>query len=76
MIFKQYKDGSCDILFADEEVKFINKQRKLHLSDEAIRHFGNHLLHIITQWQMNFNEKTKNLVTHENEEVIPDLKKE
>lgn len=76
MIFKQHEDGSCDIIFADEEVKCINKQRKLHLSDEAIRHFGNHLLHIIAQWQMKFSEKTKTLLTDENQEVIPDLKKE
>jgi len=76
MIFKQYEDGSCDILFADEEVKCINKHKKIHLSDEALRHFGNHLLHIIVQWQKKFNEKTQNLKTTEDQEIITDLKKQ
>ena len=43
MKFKQYKNGSCDIIFEDSEVEIINNNKKMHLSDETLRHFGNTL---------------------------------
>jgi hypothetical protein len=41
MKFKQYENGSCDIEFSKEEIKIIFKKKSIHLSDEALRHFGN-----------------------------------
>ena len=75
MIFKQYENGSCDIVFSKEEIEAINEKECIHLSDEALKHFGNHLMSIIVQWQMKFKDKLKNSLTYENTEVVPDLKK-
>lgn len=75
MIFKQYKNGSCDIVFSDEERKIINEKQVLHLSDESLRHFGNYLMKIVTDWNVNFNPDLQNLKTQENQEIIPNLDK-
>jgi hypothetical protein len=56
MIFNQYENGSCDIEFSKEEIEIINKKRKLHLSDEALKHFGNNLVKMVADWQVKFNE--------------------
>jgi hypothetical protein len=75
MIFKQYENGSCDIVFSKEEIETINEKECIHLSDEALKHFGNHLMNIIVQWQLKFDDKVKNSLTYEKTEVIPNLKK-
>jgi Asp-tRNA(Asn)/Glu-tRNA(Gln) amidotransferase C subunit len=69
MLFKQYKNGSCDIEFSDEEIKIILKNSKLHLSDEALKNFGNNLMKIIVEWQSNFKEDIKNKPTFKNTEI-------
>ena len=63
MIFKQYENGSCDIIFSKKEIKAINKKECIHLSDEALRHFGNTLVKIVADWQIKFNEETANKQT-------------
>jgi hypothetical protein len=73
MIFKQYENGSCDILFSDEEVKTIQEKKILHLSDESLKHFGNHLVNIVMNWNIKFNEDVQKLQSREDTEVIPDL---
>jgi hypothetical protein len=73
MIFKQYENGSCDIIFSKEEIKIIKKKQCIHLSDEALRHFGNHLVHVVSQWQIKFNDEVKKLSTHEDTEVSTKL---
>lgn len=73
MIFKQYNNGSCDIIFSDEEVKIIQEKKILHISDEFLRHFGNHLVKIVTEWQLNFKEPIRNIATKEDTEVRPDI---
>ena len=75
MIFKQYENGSCDIIFSKEEIESINKKECIHLSDEALKNFGNHLMNIIVKWQIKFDDKLKNHVTFENTEIVSDLKK-
>jgi hypothetical protein len=75
MIFKQYENGSCDIIFSKEEIEIINKKEHLHLSDEALKHFGNHLMHTVVQWQIKFSDKLNNIQTQKNTEIIPDFKK-
>ena len=73
MKFIQKKDGSCDICFTEEEIKIITKNKKLHLSDEGLRHFGNILMKIIVEWQTNFTDEVKILQT--DEDVVIDGKK-
>jgi hypothetical protein len=58
MIFKQHKDGSCDIEFSWRERLILFRKGKLHLSDEALKHFGNNLMHMLYNWQENFKEET------------------
>ena len=70
MLFKQYKDGSCDILFSKEEAKIIHKDKKIHLSELSLRHFGNYLIKIVADWQTNFNEETKKTFTYEDTPII------
>lgn len=60
MIFKQYENGSCDIEFSEEEINIIKEKKKLHLSDECLRHFGNFLIKVVSDWQLKFNEEVAN----------------
>jgi regulator of sigma D len=69
MIFKQYKDGSCDIEFSEEEIKILNKKRKLHLSNENLKHFGNHMVKIVSDWHLNFNKEILDKKTRETTEI-------
>jgi hypothetical protein len=69
MKFKQYENGSCDIEFSWKERLILIKKGKLHLSDEDLKHFGNHLVKIVMDWQTKFNEKTQNLITTEETKI-------
>tara|TARA_Y100001973_G_C5200258_1_gene337127 strand:+ start:3292 stop:3519 length:228 start_codon:yes stop_codon:yes gene_type:complete len=75
MIFKQYDDGTCDIVFSDEEIKTISNNKKIHLSDEALRHFGNNLVKVVSDWNVKFNDKIKDLQSIENEEIVTEKDK-
>ena len=69
MIFKQYKNGSCDIEFSLKEKWIILTKGKLHLSQEGLRHFGNHLVKIVSEWNINFNEDIKNKTTNNDSKI-------
>jgi hypothetical protein len=69
MIFKQYKDGSCDIEFSLKERWIILKKGKMHLSDEALRHFGNKLVQMVSEWNLKFKEETKDKITYNNTKI-------
>jgi hypothetical protein len=69
MIFKQYENGSCDIEFSLKEKWIILTKGKIHLSDEALRHFGNHLVKMVSEWNLKFNEKLKNKTTNDNTKI-------
>jgi hypothetical protein len=69
MIFKQYKDGSCDIIFSWKERLLLLRKGKLHLNDESLRHFSNTLIKIITEWNINFNEDLKNRQTFDSSKI-------
>lgn len=69
MKFKQYEDGSCDIEFSFKERWIIFKKGKIHLSDENLRHFGNHLIKIVMDWQLKFNEEVANKQTYEDSKI-------
>jgi len=57
MKFKQYDNGSCDIEFSWRERFLLFKKGKIHLSDEYLRHFGNNLVRIVSDWNLKFNEE-------------------
>jgi hypothetical protein len=56
MKFKQYEDGSCDIEFTWKERWILFRKGKLHLSDENLKHFGNNLVKMVSDWQEKFNK--------------------
>ena len=64
MQFKQYDNGSCDIEFSKEEIEILSKKGKLHLSDEALRHFGNVIMSIVVEWQGKFKKDVAEKVTY------------
>ena len=70
MKFKQYDDGSCDIEFSWKERFILLKKGKLHLSEDNLRHFGNNLVKMVSDWQLKFNEKTQKLITEKNTKII------
>jgi len=69
MIFDQTKDGSCEIIFSKEEIKIITKYKKLYLDKEFLKHFSNSLINICMQFNNNFDEKTKQLMTERNTRI-------
>lgn len=69
MKFKQFEDGSCDIEFSLKERWIIFKKGKIHLSDENLRHFGNHLIKIVMDWQLKFNEEVANKQTYKDSKI-------
>ncbi len=69
MKFKQYENGSCDIEFSFKERLLILKKGKLHLSDENLKHFGNHLVKIVMDWQIKFKEEIANKQTFTDTEI-------
>ena len=69
MKFKQYENGSCDIEFSIKERWVILKKGKIHLSDEALRHFGNKLVQMVSEWNLKFNKKTQEIITYNNSKI-------
>lgn len=69
MIFKQHNDGSCDIEFSWKERITLFRKGKIHLSDESFKHFGNHLIKMIMDWNAKFKEEINNKQTFSETEV-------
>ncbi len=69
MKFKQYENGSCDIEFSVKERWLILKKGKIHLSDEALRHFGNHLVRMVSDWNLKFNKTIQEKPTYDNTKI-------
>ena len=69
MKFKQYENGSCDIEFSFKERWLILKKGKIHLSDEALRHFGNKLVQMVSEWNLKFKKDTQEKLTYDNTEI-------
>ena len=70
MIFDQKKDGSCEIIFSEEEIKIITKHKKLYLTQEFLRHFSNTLVKMTIEFNKKFDEKTKQLTTFSDTKII------
>jgi hypothetical protein len=69
MKFKQYENGSCDIEFSVKERWLILKKGKIHLSDEALRHFGNKLVQMVSEWNLKFKKDTQEKLTYDNTKI-------
>tara|TARA_R110000796_G_scaffold114351_2_gene226083 strand:- start:1360 stop:1590 length:231 start_codon:yes stop_codon:yes gene_type:complete len=70
VIFDQKKDGSCEIIFSEEEIKIITKYKKLYLTQEFLRHFSNTLVNMTIEFNKKFDNKTKQLRTSANTKII------
>jgi hypothetical protein len=70
MIFKQYENGSCDIEFSEEEIKIIIKNKKIHLSDETLRHFGNNLVRIVAEWNLKFKKEIQEKTSFSDTKIV------
>jgi len=69
MNFKQNKDGSGEIIFSKEEINIIKKNKKLMLTPVSLRHFGNVLVRMVTDWNLNFSKEVSNLPTESDSKV-------
>jgi len=69
MNFKQNKDGSGEIIFSKEEINIIKKNKKLILTPVSLRHFGNVLVRMVTDWNLNFSKEVANLQTDKDSKV-------
>jgi hypothetical protein len=69
MKFKQYENGSCDIEFSWKERITLFRKGKLHLSDENLRHFGNHLVKMVSDWNLKFKNELQQKKTHINTKI-------
>jgi len=69
MNFKQNKDGSGEIIFSKEEINIIKKNKKLILTPVSLRHFGNVLVRMVTDWNLNFSKEVSNLPTESDSKV-------
>jgi hypothetical protein len=63
MQIRQKEDGSGEILFSEEEVKIIAKEKKLVLTTIFLKHFINLFMSLFFEYQRKFDEKTKNITT-------------
>tara|TARA_R110000803_G_scaffold142653_1_gene208907 strand:- start:591 stop:821 length:231 start_codon:yes stop_codon:yes gene_type:complete len=70
MKFNQKEDGSFDIVFLDEEIKILNKFKKLQLSKESTKHFINNLSKALFHINQALDEETKKLSTFNDTEII------
>jgi hypothetical protein len=70
MQFEQSKkDGSCDIVFSDEEIKVLNKYKKLHFTAESLNTFGNCLMKMVMDWNANFKPELQKQLTKEDDTI-------
>jgi len=66
MIFNQYEDGSCDIIFSEEEKKIITNKGKITLTADSLKHFGDNLMKIVMDFNTKFNKDLQQKGTNEN----------
>ena len=66
MIINQIKDkyGSGEIIFNDEEIKNINKTKKILLSAEALKHCTNLFVSLAIECNKNFSKENSQLTSH------------
>lgn len=61
----QKKDGSGTIYFDDNELNVLNKTKKLEMSPYFLKHFCNHVMKIMIEFNENFEKDIKKMNTSE-----------
>jgi len=65
----QTEDGGGELIFSKEEVEIMNKHGKLILTPEGLRHFGNVFVKLVSLFQANFDEETRQLTTGDDTKI-------
>jgi hypothetical protein len=76
MKFYQKDDGGCDLVFSDEEIKIINKHKRLRFTPFTFRHFGNVIVEMVARFQLFFDDKLANLETFSTQKIEGESPKE
>jgi hypothetical protein len=69
MIINQKEDGSGEIVFTDQEIEIIKKNKKLTLSVEFLKHFINLFMSLFFEYQRKFDTKTRNISSPLDQEI-------
>ena len=69
MKFNQQEDGSCDLIFSDEEIKVISKHKKLYFTAEFLKHFINLFMGLFFEFQKKFDKKTNSITSKKNQKI-------
>tara|TARA_R110000803_G_scaffold55172_1_gene112005 strand:- start:82 stop:300 length:219 start_codon:yes stop_codon:yes gene_type:complete len=67
--FKQHKDASCDMVFSWRERFILFFTGRLHFSAVTLRHLGNSLVKMVMDWNTNFDEDVKKMVTRDDTKI-------
>jgi hypothetical protein len=56
------KDGSCDLVFEEHEIKIITEQKKLIFTKSFFKDFSNTMMKVIMDWTVHIadSESTEN----------------
>jgi hypothetical protein len=65
----QLNDGSCDILFNQQELDILNKVKKINLPPEAFKHTINQMMAVLIKCADNLPEEAKNLMSETDQEI-------
>lgn len=57
MEFRQFEDGSCDLIFTDQEIKILNKNKKFTMTAEGLKQFSNNLVSIVGLFTLKFSKE-------------------
>lgn len=63
MQFKQYKDGSCEWCFSDNEIEVLKEKKKFLLYPAELKSICNDFMKIATVFQEKFPPEVKTLQT-------------
>ena len=69
MKINQKEDGSGEIVFTDQEIEIINKNKKLVMSPKFLKHFINLFMSVFFEYQRKFDTKTRNTTTPIDQEI-------
>lgn len=75
MLFKPEKDGETHIIFSEEEIEIIKKNKKIILDAPTASHFANNLMRLIWFTKINIKDKeVRNQQSQSPEVKIPNDK--
>ena len=63
------KDGSGEIIFTEEEIKNINKNKKIILSEEALTHCTTLFVSLAIECNKHFSKENAELISHMGQDI-------